>query len=68
MVDCKNGDSFDGTLLACDTFMNMRLKNVTITSADGKFAKCEEVFVRGNNIRAIQFQQEVLEKHTIIVK
>lgn len=49
--------------------MNVRLSDVVITSAEKQtFTKCGEVFIRGNNIRAIQFQQEVLEKHTVIVK
>jgi U6 snRNA-associated Sm-like protein LSm4 len=57
LVDCKNGDSYDGTLVACDTFMNVRLSDVVITSAEKQtFTKCGEVFIRGNNIRAIQFQ------------
>lgn len=55
LVECKSGDSFDGTLQACDTFMNLRLTKVIITSAEGKFSKSDEVFVRGNNIKAIQF-------------
>jgi U6 snRNA-associated Sm-like protein LSm4 len=53
MVDTKNGDSYDGVLVACDTFMNMQMKDVIITSKDGKFNKCKEVFVRGNNINSI---------------
>ena len=55
MIECKSGDTYDGILLACDTFMNMKLQDVTISKTDGKFIKCDEAFVRGNNIRAIQF-------------
>lgn len=68
MVDTKNGDSYDGVLVACDTFMNMHMKDVIITSRDGKFNQCKEVFVRGNNINSIQIQPEVLEKHSVQVK
>ncbi len=53
MIDCKNSESYDGILQACDTFMNMRLTDVTITSPDGKFTHCGEVFIRGNNIKGI---------------
>ena len=54
MVDCKNGESYDGTLAACDAFMNLKLVGgVTITSASGVFSKCDEVFIRGNNIKTI---------------
>ena len=56
MVDCKNGESYDGKLVACDAFMNLKLGGgVIITSASGQFNKCEEVFIRGNNIKTIQF-------------
>lgn len=58
MVDTKNGESYDGTLQACDYFMNLKLQDVIITqtAADGeiKFSKCKEVFIRGNNIKYIQ--------------
>ena len=53
MVDCKNGESYDGKLLACDTFMNLKLAEVTITSAHGVFSRCDELFIRGNNIKTI---------------
>lgn len=68
MVDAKNGDSFEGTLAACDTFMNMRLADCTVTSAHGKFYKSTEVFVRGNTIKSVQLQPDVLSKHTEQVK
>ena len=69
MVDCKNGESYDGTLAACDAFMNLKLVGgVTITSASGVFSKCDEVFIRGNNIKTIQFAKEVLDKHQVEVK
>ena len=69
MVDCKNGESYDGTLQACDAFMNLKLGNgVVITSANGVFSKCEEVFIRGNNIKTIQFESEVLQRHQVEVK
>ena len=54
MVDCKNGESYDGKLQACDAFMNLKLgEGVTITSVHGVFSKCDEVFIRGNNIKTI---------------
>ena len=68
MVDCKNGESYDGTLQACDTFMNLKLSGVTITSAHGAFSKCEQLFIRGNNIKSIQFAPEVLDRHQVEVK
>ena len=68
MVDTKNGDSYEGTLGGCDLFMNLKLTKVIITSQSGQFARCDEVFIRGNNIKSIQFSPEVLEKHLVEVK
>mmetsp|Transcript_84934 Transcript_84934/g.117262 ORF Transcript_84934/g.117262 Transcript_84934/m.117262 type:complete len:83 (+) Transcript_84934:23-271(+) len=66
MVDTKNGESYDGILLGCDNFMNLKLGKVIITSKDGaKFSRTDEAFIRGNNVKTIQFAPEVLEKHQI---
>ena len=53
MVDTKNGESYDGLLGGCDNFMNLKLLKVIITSANGTFSKCDEVFVRGNSVKSI---------------
>ncbi len=36
MVELKSGDSYNGTLVAIDHLMNLHLKDVTWTSADGQ--------------------------------
>jgi U6 snRNA-associated Sm-like protein LSm4 len=36
MVELKSGDSYNGTLLAIDHLMNLHLRDVTWTSADGQ--------------------------------
>ena len=53
MIDTKNGESYDGKLLAIDSFMNVQLSNVIITSKTGTFSKSNEVFIRGNNIKSM---------------
>ena len=68
MVDTKNGESYDGILHGCDNYMNMHLKDVIITSADGIFSKCQEAFIRGNNVKAIQLSEELLTKHLAEMK
>ena len=55
MIDTKNGVSYDGQLEAIDSFMNVKLSNVIIASANGEFSKCKLCFIRGNNIKSIQF-------------
>lgn len=68
MVDTKNGESYDGLLTGCDNYMNLKLNEVTITTSDGKFYKSNEVFIRGNNIKSIQFDDSVLIKHQTEIK
>ena len=52
LVELKNGETLNGHLLNCDTWMNLTLKEVVQTSPDGdKFFRLPEVYVRGNNVR-----------------
>jgi small nuclear ribonucleoprotein (snRNP)-like protein len=37
MVECKNGNTFNGTLIQCDKFMNLRLEDVVMTTKVIKF-------------------------------
>ena len=68
MVDTKNGESYDGNLDGIDTFMNLKLSKVVITSGEGTFSKCEEAFIRGNNIKSIQFEESIISKHQEQIK
>ena len=70
MVTTKSGESYDGSLEGIDSFMNVKLKKVTITSATTKldsdeplFSHSEECFVRGNNVKTIQFDTDLIKKH-----
>ena len=52
LVELKDGDTLNGHLLSCDTWMNLVMKEVIQTSAEGdKFFRLEEAYVRGNNVR-----------------
>ena len=51
LVELKNGETLNGHLVNCDTWMNLTLKEVVQTSPDGdKFYRLPEVYVRGNNV------------------
>lgn len=51
LVELKNGETLNGHLIACDTWMNLTLKEVVQTSPEGdKFMRIAEVYVRGNNV------------------
>ena len=52
LVELKNGETLNGHLVNCDTWMNLTLKEVVQTSPEGdRFTKLAEVYVRGNNVR-----------------
>ena len=51
LVELKNGETLNGHLVNCDTYMNLTLKEVVQTSPDGdKFFRLPECYVRGNNV------------------
>lgn len=51
LVELKNGETLNGHLVACDTYMNLTLKEVVQTSPDGdRFFRLPECYVRGNNV------------------
>ena len=51
LVELKNGETLNGHLVACDTYMNLTLKEVVQTSPDGdKFFRLPQCYVRGNNV------------------
>lgn len=53
LVELKSGETLNGLLVNCDTWMNLTLREVTQTSAEGdKFMQLPEVYVRGNNVRS----------------
>jgi small nuclear ribonucleoprotein (snRNP)-like protein len=49
LVELKSGETYNGHMVDCDTFMNVTLRDVYLTSPDGeKFWKLKEVYIRGN--------------------
>ncbi|KAI5866504.1 hypothetical protein GGS23DRAFT_593252 [Durotheca rogersii] len=51
LVELKNGETLNGHLIQCDTWMNLTLKEVIQTSPDAdKFVRLPEVYVKGNNV------------------
>jgi U6 snRNA-associated Sm-like protein LSm4 len=52
LVELKNGETLNGHLVNCDTWMNLTLKEVVQTSPEGdRFFRLAEAYVRGNNVR-----------------
>lgn len=51
LVELKNGETFNGHLVNCDNFMNITLREVYQTSADGdRFWKLKECYIRGSTV------------------
>ncbi|KAI9883745.1 MAG: Telomerase protein component 1 [Watsoniomyces obsoletus] len=62
LVELKNGETLNGHLVTCDTWMNLVLKEVVQTNAEGdKFFRLPEVYVRGNNIKYLRVPDEIVD-------
>lgn len=52
LVELKNGDTLNGHLTKCDTWMNLTLQEVIQTTADGeRFTRLPEVYIKGSTVR-----------------
>ncbi|CAJ2501843.1 Uu.00g046960.m01.CDS01 [Anthostomella pinea] len=55
LVELKSGETLNGHLIQCDTWMNLTLKEVIQTSPEAdKFVRLPEVYVKGNNIKYLR--------------
>nr|CAB3472704.1 unnamed protein product [Digitaria exilis] len=60
LVELKNGETYNGHLVNCDTWMNIHLREVICTSKDGdKFWRMPECYIRGNTIKYLRVPDEV---------
>lgn len=63
LVELKSGETLNGHLVNCDTWMNLTLKDVIQTSPDGEsFVKVPEYYVRGNLIKYLRVPDELIDK------
>ncbi len=62
IVSTKLGETYNGHLVNCDGFMNLNLKEVICTSADGeKFERLPEVHLKGIAIKYLRIPDEVID-------
>lgn len=62
LIELKNGDTYNGKLVSCNTFMNICLKDVICTSRDGdRFWKIPECYIRGNSIKYLRIPDEIID-------
>ncbi|KAL1729554.1 hypothetical protein EV714DRAFT_212778, partial [Schizophyllum commune] len=63
LVELKNGETFNGHLVNCDNFMNITLREVYQTNADGDvFWKLKECYIRGSTIKYLRIPDELLDQ------
>ncbi|GAB6031664.1 RNA processing protein [Chamberlinius hualienensis] len=62
LVELKNGETFNGHLVNCDSWMNINLREVICTSRDGdKFWRMPECYIRGSTIKYLRIPDEVID-------
>ncbi|GBG79380.1 hypothetical protein CBR_g29529 [Chara braunii] len=63
LVELKNGETYNGHLVNCDSWMNIHLQEVICTSKDGdRFWKMPQCYIRGNTIKYLRVPEEVIDK------
>ncbi|XP_021678628.2 sm-like protein LSM4 [Hevea brasiliensis] len=63
LVELKNGETYNGHLVNCDTWMNIHLREVICTSKDrDRFWRMPECYIRGNTIKYLRVPDEVIDK------
>ncbi|GHJ85932.1 hypothetical protein NliqN6_2334 [Naganishia liquefaciens] len=63
LVELKNGETYNGHMIACDNFMNITLRDVILTAPDGdKFYQMKEVYLKGNVIKYVRVADQILDK------
>lgn len=65
MVELKNGQSVNGTLVEVDRFMNLSLQDAIVTSKDGdSFYRVPHIFIKGAALKHMQLVEGLLEVHS----
>merc|ERR1711933_294640 len=63
LIELKNGETYNGHLVNCDTWMNVHLREVICTSKDGdRFWRVRECYIRGNTVKYMRVQEQVMDK------
>ncbi|KTW27823.1 U6 snRNA complex subunit LSM4 [Pneumocystis jirovecii RU7] len=61
LVELKNGETYNGHMVSCDTWMNLILKEVIQTNADGdRFFRLSECYIRGSTIKYLRIPDEII--------
>ena len=56
------GETYNGHLVNCDSWMNINLREVIVTSADTeKFWRVAEIYIKGNTIKHLRIPDQVID-------
>ncbi|KAG7661126.1 uncharacterized protein J8A68_005363 [[Candida] subhashii] len=62
LIELKTGETYNGDLVNCDSWMNLTLKDVIQTSANGdEFTKIPEIYIRGMHIKFLRIPEEIMD-------
>lgn len=66
LVELKSGETLNGHLVACDTWMNLTIREVVRTSLVGTgneiFEKIPEIYVKGSFIKYLQVDEQFVDQ------
>ncbi|KAG7807083.1 hypothetical protein KL921_004507 [Ogataea angusta] len=63
LVELKSGETVNGLLENCDSWMNLTLNDAVTVDLHGKrFEKVPEVYVRGNQIKYVRMSNDIIDK------
>ncbi|CCG24972.1 hypothetical protein CORT_0G02940 [Candida orthopsilosis Co 90-125] len=62
LVELKTGETYNGNLTNCDSWMNLTLHEVIQTNADGdEFAKLPEIYIKGMHIKYLRIPDQIID-------
>jgi U6 snRNA-associated Sm-like protein LSm4 len=62
VVELKNGETYNGHLVSCDSWMNLNLKQVILTSPNAThFYKIKEIYIKGATIKHLRIPDQVID-------
>ncbi|EGV62200.1 hypothetical protein PSN45_000921 [Yamadazyma tenuis] len=62
LVELKNGETLNGLLTNCDSWMNLTLSEVIQTSPNAEvFTKIPEIYIRGSHIKYLRLPEQTMD-------
>ncbi|KAI3406544.2 hypothetical protein KGF56_000676 [Candida oxycetoniae] len=63
LIELKTGETYNGNLTNCDSWMNLTLHDVVQTNSSGdKFEKISEIYIRGMHIKYLRIPDQIMDQ------